>query len=410
MPWFIYHALKQLFPSGRFFSFFAATSIVGVMLGVCVLLIVQSVMNGFGESIRKRLVETQGDIRIQSNAVIEDWAPLQKQLAAEASVQAVAPYAEGIVMAQHGNRPQFPVIRGIDAQQESAIIPIESFISLGDLADLDDEGLLLGEGLAYSLQAELGSTIEVFSPLMLERLKEDELLLPREFTVVGLFRTGSPQIDGNMMLCSLRALQELYGLRDGVHGYSIKLESGADALRTAQTLQSSQLPQGMRAISWLESNRDLLFVIQQEKRVISFIIIFIILVASFSITTALMMSVMRKTREIGLLVAMGAKPLQVAYSYCFQGLMIGVLGTLLGIGLALWSLQNRAAILAGYARLTRTEVNFLGMYDVYEIPVHYLVDDFILVALFAVITACLAGLLPALRAARLKPAIALRSE
>ena len=90
--------------------------------------------------------------------------------------------------------------------------------------------------------------------------------------------------------------------------------------------------------------------------------------------------------------------------------MIGVLGTLLGIGLALWSLQNRAAILAGYARLTRTEVNFLGMYDVYEIPVHYLVDDFILVALFAVITACLAGLLPALRAARLKPAIALRSE
>lgn len=410
MPWFIYHGLKQLFPSGRFFSFFAATSIVGVMLGVCVLLIVQSVMNGFGESIRKRLVETQGDIRIQSNAIIEDWAPLQKQLASEAAVQAVAPYAEGIVMAQHGNRPQFPVIRGIDPQQESAIIPINAFISLGDLADLDDEGLLLGERLAYSLQAELGSTIEVFSPLMLERLKEDELLLPREFTVVGLFRTGSPQIDGNMMLTSLRALQELYGLRDGVHGYSIKLQSGENALTTAQELQSAHLPEGMQAISWLESNRDLLFVIQQEKRVISFIIIFIILVASFSITTALMMSVMRKTREIGLLVAMGAKPLQVAYSYCFQGLLIGLLGTLLGIGLALWSLHYRAPILASYTRLTGTEVNFLGMYDVYEIPVHYLVDDFILVALFAVITACLAGLLPALRAARLKPAIALRSE
>ena len=212
------------------------------------------------------------------------------------------------------------------------------------------------------------------------------------------------------MLTSLRALQELYGLRDGVHGYSIKLQSGENALTTAQELQSAHLPEGMQAISWLESNRDLLFVIQQEKRVISFIIIFIILVASFSITTALMMSVMRKTREIGLLVAMGAKPLQVAYSYCFQGLLIGLLGTLLGIGLALWSLHYRAPILASYTRLTGTEVNFLGMYDVYEIPVHYLVDDFILVALFAVITACLAGLLPALRAARLKPAIALRSE
>ena len=135
---------------------------------------------------------------------------------------------------------------------------------------MDDEGLLLGERLAYSLQAELGSTIEVFSPLMLERLKEDELLLPREFTVVGLFRTGSPQIDGNMMLTSLRALQELYGLRDAVHGYSIKLQSGENALTTAQELQSAHLPEGMQAISWLESNRD--FYSLSNKRSASFLL------------------------------------------------------------------------------------------------------------------------------------------
>ena len=118
--------------------------------------------------------------------------------------------------------------------------------------------------------------------------------------------------------------------------------------------------------------------IEQEKRVISFIIIFIILVASFSIAIALMMAVIRKTREIGLLVAMGARPHQVAYSFCFQGFVIGLVGTVVGILMAVICLYYRRAILSAYADITNTQTNFLGQYDVYEIPVHYLVSDFIL--------------------------------
>jgi lipoprotein-releasing system permease protein len=410
MPWYIYHALKQLFPSGRFFSFFSLMSIVGVTLGVCVLMIVQSVMNGFGESIRKRLVETQGDIRIRSNAVIHDWPAQIERLQQQQEVMAVAPYAEGVVMVQHENLPQFPMIRGIDIEAEQAVIPIQSLLTLGDLDDFDDEGVFLGEGLAYSLQAIPGSVIQVLTPLMLERLKKDEVLLARELTVIGLFRTGSPQVDGNMMLTTLRVMQELYGLEGGIHGLTLKLRPGVDALSYSQQLQAELLIPGLKAISWLESNRDLLFVIQQEKIVVSFIIIFIILVASFSIAIALMMAVIRKTREIGLLVAMGGRPIQVAYSFCFQGFVIGSIGTTTGIGMAMICLHYRRAILAGYFRLTGAEVNFLGVYDVYEIPVHYLVSDFVNVTLFAVIISTLAGLLPAWRAARLKPSDALRSE
>ena len=410
MPWYIYHALKQLFPSGRFFSFFSLMSIMGVMLGVCVLIIVQSVMNGFGEGIRKRLVETQGDIRIRSNQVIYDWEAHLETLEQQDEVVAVAPFAEGVVMVQHENRPQFPMIRGIDVEAEEAVIPMESFLSVGNLEDFDDEGVFLGEGLAYSLQAGPGSVIQVFTPLMLERLKKDEVLLPREFTVIGLFRTGSPQVDGNMMISTLRVMQELYGLEGGVHGLALKLRPGVDALTYSHKMEAELLRPGLEAISWLESNRDFLFVIQQEKRVISFIIIFIILVASFSIAIALMMAVIRKTREIGLLVAMGGRPIQVAYSFCFQGFVIGAIGTATGIGMAMTCLHYRRAILAGYARLTGSEVNFLGVYDVYEIPVHYLMSDFVTVICFAIIISTLAGLLPALRAARLKPADALRSE
>ncbi|MEN8791277.1 MAG: ABC transporter permease, partial [Lentimonas sp.] len=316
MPWYIYHALKQLFPSGRFFSFFSLMSIMGVMLGVCVLIIVQSVMNGFGEGIRQRIVETQGDIRIRSNEVVYDWEVQLERLQAEDMVVAAAPFAEGVVMLQHQNRPQFPMIRGVDPVAESDVIALENFITIGDLEDFDDEGVFLGEGLAYTLKAGPGSVVEVFTPLMLERLKKDEVLLPREFTVLGTFRTGSPQVDGNMVISTLRVMQELYGLNDGAHGISVKLRPGVDAWAYSDELEERVLRPGLEAISWLESNRDFLFVVQQEKRVISFIIIFIILVASFSIAIALMMAVMRKTREIGLLVAMGGRPIQVAYSFC----------------------------------------------------------------------------------------------
>lgn len=410
MPWYFYHAWKQLFPSGRFASFFSLMSIVGVMLGVCVLIIVQSVMNGFGEGIRKRLVRTQGDIRIRSNEVIYDWEALMEQLQAQDETIGVTPFAEGVVMLQYRNRPQFPMIRGMDPMDAETVIPLKSFLSYGSLENFDDDGVFLGEGLAHTLKAGPGATVEVFTPLMLERLKRDEVLLPREFTVIGLFRTGSPQVDANMMISTLRVMQELYGLEDGVHGLLLKLRPGESADVFADGLERELLRPGLQAVSWLESNREFLFIIENEKRVISFIIIFIILVASFSIAIALMMAVLRKTREIGLLVAMGARPHQVAYSFCFQGLVIGTIGTLLGILMALVCLHYRGEILFGYARLTGAEVSFLGQYDVYEIPVHYLTSDFVQVTFFAIVVATLAGLLPAFKAARLKPADALRSE
>src|SRR5690606_1221444 len=140
-----------------------------------------------------------------------------------------------------------------------------------DFDEFDDAGVFLGEGLAHSLKVAPGGTVEVFTPLMLEKLKAEEILLPREFTVLGFFRTGSPQVDGNMMISTLRVMQELYGLDEGVHGITVKLRPGVEAHAYSQMLQAERLRPGLRSVSWLESNRDFLFVIEQEKRVISFI-------------------------------------------------------------------------------------------------------------------------------------------
>ena len=179
-------------------------------------------------------------------------------------------------MIQHQNRPQFPFVRGVDPSVQEEVLPIGKFLTIGNIDDFDDEGVFLGEGLAYSLKAGLGSVVEVFTPLMLEALKENEVLLPRQFKVVGLFRTGSTQVDGNTMITTLRVMQELYGLEDGVHGIALKLRPGINAFDYSIDLGNEVLRAGLQAVRWIESNEDFLFVIEQEKRIISFIIIFII--------------------------------------------------------------------------------------------------------------------------------------
>ena len=196
-------------------------------------------------------------------------------------------------------------IRGIDPVAEEGVLPIRRFITTGDLDDFD-RGVFLGDGLAASLGVVPGERVEVFTPLMLERLKENEVLLPREFEVIGLFRTRSPTVDSRMMICTLRVMQELYGLGDSVHGVVLRLKPGVDADIFAGRLESDFLIPSMRAISWRQSSRDFLFVIEQEKRVISFIIIFIILVAAFSIAIALTMAVLRRPVRLAFLAAIGA--------------------------------------------------------------------------------------------------------
>ena len=128
MPWPLYLALKQLFPTGRFFSFYSAISIVGVMLGVIVLLVVQSVMNGFGNKIRENIVSRDADIRIVSNNILYEWKNLLADLEKREEVIAATPYAEGVVMMKNGQVPFMPFIRGIDLDREAKVFPVETFL------------------------------------------------------------------------------------------------------------------------------------------------------------------------------------------------------------------------------------------------------------------------------------------
>ncbi len=409
MPWYLYLALKQLFPSGKRVSFFFLISVCGVMLGVMILVIVQSVMGGFGQTYREKIVQTNGHIRIESGEAIYDYQSVLDLVSGMEEVKGASPYAQGVVMLQHDNRPAFPVIRGIDVEREPSVVPMQDFLRLGSLDDLDDDSVLLSRALAASIGATLGSTIEVYTPLMLARLKDDELLLPRELQVVGIYETGWNDFDSNTMVSTLRLMQELYNLEGAAHGIALRLYPDIDEAKVADDLNGILIG-GKRALTWLDTFGNFLWILEVEKNMMFFLLIFIVLVAAFAIANAQLLTVLRKTKEIGLLVAIGGQPRQLVACFCFQGFFIGLLGTALGIAVAMVALYFRNDIIHGFAGLTGSQEVLVKFYQFAQLPVHYTVGDFVVISVSALVLTTLAGLVPALRAANMKPAEALRSE
>ena len=411
MPWYLYLALKQLFPTGKKFSFFTAISVLGVALGVALLVISTSVMGGFGYEIRRMIVDTQGEVQVRGEGLIADAAGLQARLATVPGVVATTPFAEGVVQIKFENKAVIPAMQGIDINRVSLVVPLERFIRVGRLDDLDDDSIILSSKLALSLGARIGSRVEIYSPLLLEKLKNDEVLLPRELRVVGIFEVGHQQLDSSVVLVTLRAMQELYGLGAAIHGVNVKIAPKLDADVVATRINGALPPAAQaRARSWMEANQDFLFILQLEKNMIFFLLTFIIIVSAFSVTSSLLISVVRKTREIGLLGALGARPMQVAACFCFQGLLIGATGTVAGLGLGLGTLHFRNELVAAFTRLTASEEVLVRFYQFSQLPAHTAPGDVGLIVACSVVISTLAGLLPAWRAARLKPVEALRNE
>jgi lipoprotein-releasing system permease protein len=409
MPWYFYLALKQLFPSGRRLPFFTLISLLGVGLGVALMLVSTSVMGGFGHQIKTMIIDTQGEVQIRGRGPIAMTDAIEHAIAGVPAVAAAAPYAQGVVMLEFDRRPAFPTIQGFDIGRMRKVIPLERYLIAGSLDDLDDDSVILSSLLATALGARPGDKISIYSPLMLERMKRNEVLLPREVRVAGIFHIGHQQLDSSTVICSLRLMQDLYGLDKLVHGYNVRLKPGADPDAAAAAL-NAVLPPVARALTWFEANADFQAVISFERNMIFFLLTFIIIVAAFSITSSLLVTVVRKTREIGLLGAMGGRARQVAACFCVQGLLIGVGGTAAGLVLGFVLLHYRNAVVHLIAGFTMGQEVFEKFYQFSSLPAHTETKDVVIIIVFSVLASTLAGLIPAWRAARLKPVEALRSE
>jgi len=409
MSWPLYLALKQLFPSGRRFPFFTAISILGVALGVMLLIVSISVMGGFGREIRNMIVNTQGEVQVRSNGVMENPRAVVDAVKKVPGVVAATPFAEGVVMLKRDRQPAFPAIQGIDLDHVDEVVPLRSFIKAGAFDELDDERVILSVQLASMIGARLGDKVQVYSPLQLQKLQADEVMMPRELEVCGIFEIGHQQLDSSVVIVTLRTMQELYGLGRGVHGVNVKLADGADPDRVAYEVNRA-LPVDGVARSWMDANHEFLFVLQLEKNMIFFLLLFIIVVAAFSVASSLLIAVVRKTREIGLLGALGATPRQVAACFCYQGVVIGVAGTTAGLIFGFTVVHFRNDLVAAITHVIGGKEALERFYQFSQLPAHLDGKDLALIVCSSLVVSTLAGLLPAWRAAKLKPVEALRSE
>jgi lipoprotein-releasing system permease protein len=408
MPWYFYLALKQLFPTGRRFPFFTAISVMGVSLGVMVLVVVTSVMGGFGYELRRMIVQTEGEVQVKSRAPIDDVTGILQKVRETPGVAAVTPYVAGPVMVLSGGYPAFPMFRGVDLDTVESVANLQRFIQ-GSLNDLDDDSIILSTAVARQINAGLGDLVEIYSLLFIEKLKQDEVFLPRRYRVAGFFEIGHQHIDSSTIYGTLRAAQEIYGLGTSVHGLNVRLQPGVTEEEAVEQINRT-LPPNTQAFSWMESWESFLWVLNLEKTINFFLLLFIVIIAAFSVMSSLLISVVRKTREIGLLNALGAKTREIALCFCVQAFVIGVTGTVIGFGLGHGILAIRNYLVHGIAKLLNRQETLKNFYQFSDLPSHPLTSDMIQIAVMAIVISTFAGLLPAWRAAKLKPVEALRSE
>jgi len=404
LPWFLHLSLRQLFPPGKRFPAFATVSILGVGLGVASLLIVQTVMNGFGEEHRLRIRESFGDCQVVGAAPIEQPEALAKALAARPEVASASLYAEGPALARNGDFSGIAQVRGIDPTDPGQ--PARKYVYGGSFDDLDDGRIVLGAGLARALRVRVGDRIEIWSPAMAERAEKGKAPLPAEFEVCAVIVTGFTEVDNAAALIPLRRFREIWNLGPRAHGLTLRLKEPALAEATAARLAATR-PE-LRFRPWQDIKKDFLAAIRFEKTMLFFLMFIITLVASFSIGSTLFSAVIRRSREVGVLAALGAARWQVVGLFGLQGLLIGALGTLLGFGLTWTILSFRDGILGAINGLFGGGDMVANVYQFSKVPLHYDAADFVIAAAFTLLTTAIAGLVPALWAAGRKPSEAMR--
>jgi lipoprotein-releasing system permease protein len=404
LPWFLHLALRQLFPPGKRFPAFATVSILGVGLGVASLLVVQTVMNGFGEEHRLRIRESFGDCQVLAAAPIDRPEALANRLAARPEIASAAPYAEGPALARQGDFSGVALTRGIDPADPGQ--PARRYVVGGSFDDLDDGRVILGYGLARALRVRVGDRIELWSPAMAELAEKGKAPLPAEFEVCAVIATGFTEVDNAAALIPLRRFRELWNLGPRAHGLTLRLKDPARAPAVAAELAAAH--PGLRFRPWQDFKKDFLEAIRFEKTMLFFLMFIITLVASFSIGSTLFSAVIRRSREIGVLAALGATRARMVALFGLQGLLIGTLGTALGFGLTWAILSFRDGILSTINGLFGSGDMVANIYQFSKVPLHYDAADFVIAAAFTLLTTTLAGLVPACWAAARRPSEAMR--
>lgn len=395
----------------HFISFISMTSMLGIALGVTALITVLSVMNGFEKELRDRILGMASHATVTTYAGrLADWPSLSQELEEEPSIIAMAPYVRGESMLSQGKRVSGALIRGVMPGMEGGVSDVVSHIKGGDLTLLEEGeyNIILGNELAIVLGVGVGDSVTVVSPQV---TIGPTGILPRlrRFTVVGIFEVGMFEYDRGVALVHIKDAARLFSLDDNVTGLRLKLDDIYEAPRLAREL-SARLPGGYRVEDWTRQHANFFRAVKTEKRVMFIILTLIVAVAAFNIVSTLIMVVTDKRSDIAILRTLGASPGSIMKIFIIQGVVIGVLGTALGVAGGLGLALNVETIVPAIENFFNVEFLAADVYYISEVPSELHWKDVWVMASVSMGLSLLATLYPAWRAARTHPAEALRYE
>jgi lipoprotein-releasing system permease protein len=380
-------------------------SIGGVAVGVMALLVVLSVMSGFHEDLQKKILGMNAHIIILDyKGAMRGHQDVVKKLSGEKDILASAPFVLGQVMVSSGKKAHGVYLKGIEPEKEAKTTEVMKFIREGNPSDLSIRnnvpGIILGRELAGSLGVFIGDTINILSPFgevgpmgVLPRIKP--------FRVAAIFEVGMFEYDSNLVITDIKAAQDFLGMKEDITGIELKLRDIYKASIVREKVENTlEFPYYAR--DWMQMNRNLFSALKLEKFAMFVILVLIILVASFNIISTLIMNVIEKSREIAILKAIGATERGIMGIFMLQGLMIGSVGTIIGIsgGYLITLLLDNYQIIKLPA----------DVYYLSHLPVKMKISDFLTVSVSAIVISFLATIYPARQAAKLNPVETLRYE
>ena len=412
-------ALRYLKPKRTFVSVITMISIVGVMLGVAVLIVVIAVMSGFDQQLREKIFGFNPHLRVQEkDASMAAYREVLPAVLAAEGVREAAPYIAGPIVVETQTatpRIAMPSLIGVDSERESGILP-ESVID--GAFDVEGQGVVIGHRLASALELRTGDPLAVYSHSGLRQIhllmqsggEREPLPLPDDYVVRGIFDTGYYEYDSNVIVCSVFDAQELFlNGADAVHGLHVVLHNPYDAT-AVQTALQKKLGVGFTVHSWLEEHSSLLSALVVEKNMIRFLLFFIVLVAAFGITSSQITFVVQKTKEIGMLKALGATARQILLIFLCQSFIVGIAGVIAGFGLGLLAIEYRNEFLLWMNRAAGFDLFPASVYGFALLPAAVDPADLAIICGGSLLICSLAGILPAINASRLRPVESLRHE
>jgi len=394
----------------RFISFISLISMAGIALGVSVLIVVLSVMNGFQTEVRTRILGVASHLQLTGpNGMLRDWPAVAAAAAEHPRVLAAAPFvqAQGMLSADRGARGV--AVRGILPEAEAKVAEFDAHMVSGSLQALREGefNVVLGSDLARALGVTRGERLALIAP---QGLITPAGVVPRlrQFTVAGTFEVGFNEADAGLALIHLADAQRLYQMGEQVSGVRLKLADLFEARTVGRELMA-RMPE-LFAWDWTRAHANLFRAVQIEKRMMFIILTLIIAVATFNVVSTLVMLVTDKQADIAILRTLGAAPGSILKIFVVQGAVIGVLGTLLGVAGGVILALNVETVVPALEQALGFKFLAKDVYLIPDLPSEVHLDDVIGVAVISLALAFLATLYPSWRASKINPAEALRYE